>query len=181
MTKCPRCGYQLREPDWRCPECSYEFDKQLEDNQFRSTSPQQQPTMAVAQSGGGTVTVLAPHRYPAWILLIGLSIVAALVISLIQLPHYYRAAVLVQRAESLAEQFQDKSAVGFFTNALEITPSSRRARIGLAISYFKSPDDEDHKKALEVLQGLTLKGDEWQKLKNAMPVAYQHFFTEVKK
>ncbi len=23
--KCPRCGYVLEYPDWRCPECYYEF------------------------------------------------------------------------------------------------------------------------------------------------------------
>jgi len=25
MIKCPRCGYVLEYPDWRCPECYYEF------------------------------------------------------------------------------------------------------------------------------------------------------------
>jgi rubrerythrin len=23
--KCPRCGYAMEYPDWRCPECFYEF------------------------------------------------------------------------------------------------------------------------------------------------------------
>ena len=29
-TKCPRCGHEWREPDWRCPECYYEFGTPLE-------------------------------------------------------------------------------------------------------------------------------------------------------
>jgi cytochrome c-type biogenesis protein CcmH/NrfG len=98
-----------------------------------------------------------------------------------ELPPYYRAAKLVQRAETLAALGQDKSAVGFFTNALEITPSSRRARLGIALSYFRSPDDEDHKKGLEALQGLALEKDEWDKLSAVMPAAYRSLFTDVEK
>ena len=109
------------------------------------------------------------------------GIVTALVVSLIQLPPYYRAASLLQRAETFAEHGQQKNAVEFFANALELTPSSKRARIGLAVSYFRSPDEEDHKKALEVLQGLTLEKDDWQKLAAVMPAEYRRFFTNVKK
>lgn len=28
--KCPKCGYIMDEPDWRCPECYYEFEEDVE-------------------------------------------------------------------------------------------------------------------------------------------------------
>jgi uncharacterized Zn finger protein (UPF0148 family) len=28
-TKCPRCGHEWKEPDWRCPDCYYEFGTEL--------------------------------------------------------------------------------------------------------------------------------------------------------
>jgi hypothetical protein len=134
----------------------------------------------VEQSGAETPVALTPHRYPAWIWLIGLGIVVMLAVALNKLPPYYRAATLVQSAETLAEDGHDNSAVEFYMKALEITPSSKRVRLGLAISYFRSPDEEDHKKGLGVLQGLTLDKDEWQKLTAVMPAAYQRLFTDVK-
>ena len=127
-----------------------------------------------------TAPALAPHRYPAWIWLMGLGILATLAVALNELPPYYRAAKLVERAETLAAHGQDKSAVDLFTNALEITPSSKRARLGIALSYFRSPDDEDHKKGLEALQGLSLEKDEWDKLSAVMPAQYRSLFSDVK-
>jgi hypothetical protein len=125
----------------------------------------------------GTAVPLEPHTYPPWIWLIGFGIFAMLVVSLIQLPSYYRAATLLGRAETLAEHGQDKNAVKLYTSVLEIIPSSKRARIELAISYFRSPDEDDHKRALEALQGLTFDKDEWQKLTAVMPVTYRQLFT----
>lgn len=29
-TKCPRCGHEWKEPDWRCPKCYYEFGNEVE-------------------------------------------------------------------------------------------------------------------------------------------------------
>jgi hypothetical protein len=111
----------------------------------------------------------------------GFGILATLAVALNELPPYYRAARLVQRAETLAARGQDKSAVDFFTNALEITPSSKRARLGIALSYFRSPDDEDHKKGLEALEGLALERSEWDKLSAVMPAEYRSLFTDVEK
>ena len=32
--RCPKCGFQLEYPDWRCPECYYEFpDFELRDEE----------------------------------------------------------------------------------------------------------------------------------------------------
>lgn len=81
----------------------------------------------------------------------GLGILTAVVVSLLQFPPYYRAAVSVQHAEAVAAQGQDRNAVEFFLNEVRLVPGSKRARIGLAISYFRSPDDVDHQRALEVL------------------------------
>jgi hypothetical protein len=145
-----------------------------------SPPPFGRSTMDVDQSQLESATALTPHHYPPWVVLMGLGIVAALVISLIQLPPYFRAAVLLRHAETLADHGQDRRAVEFFTNALEVTPSSKRARIGLAVSYFRSPDADDHKKGLGTLEGLTLDKGEWRTLAAVMPAEYQHLFTATK-
>lgn len=142
-------------------------------------APEQPPDSEVEQTT--KPPALAPHRYPAWIWLVGLGILATLAVALYELPPYYRAATLVQQAETFAAHGQNKSAVDFFTTALEITPKSKRARLGIALSYFRSADGEDHKKGLEALQGLTIEKDEWAKLSAVMPRAYRSLFTDVKK
>jgi hypothetical protein len=111
----------------------------------------------------------------------GLGILATLVIALRDLPPYYRAATLVQRAETLAARGDDKNAAARFRDALEITSSSKRVRLGLAMSYFRSSEDEDHKKGLEALQGITLEKDEWEKVSAVMPAAYRSLFSDVKR
>ncbi len=177
MTSCPRCGYQLWKPDWRCPECYYEFA----DNEAVLDAGKVRSEMISAQPEVETVSALEFYKYPKLIQWMFIGIAGALVFSLIRLPPFYRAAALMQRAEVLAQQAQDKSAVEFYTKALEIAPSSKRARIGLAVSYFRSADNADHEKAMDVLQGITLDKDEYRRLVDAMPVDYQRYFTEVKK
>ena len=124
---------------------------------------------------------LPPHQYPAWVCLIGLAIVAALVVALIQLPPYYRAAKLLRLGEVSAEEGRHGSAVEAFRSALELTPSSRRVRIGLAVSYFKSQKDADHKKGLEAVQGMILEYSERLRLLDAAPPGYVHLLPDIKK
>ena len=93
---------------------------------------------------------LASHRYPIWICLMGLGVTAVLVLSLIQLPSLYRAALLLHRGEMLAEHGPDNSAIESLTNALITAPASKRVRIALDTSYFKSPDVRNQKKASPV-------------------------------
>ena len=109
------------------------------------------------------------------------GILVSLIASLAELPHYYQAATLLHTAEKLSEQHEDKSAVEAYNNALKIVPTSKRARVGLAVSYFRSPDKQDRKKAMAVLQGLTLDKHEWERLSAVMPPAYQRLFTDAKK
>jgi tetratricopeptide (TPR) repeat protein len=181
MTNCPRCGYQLRKPDWRCPECFYEFDRPLAENEAAPDAGMERSEMLSAQPAVENVRALEPYKYPKFIQWMCIAIVGVLVFSLIRLPPLYRAAALLQRAEVFLKQGRDRSAVEFYTKVLEITPRSKRARIGLAVSYFRSSDSADHEKAMDILQGMTFDKDEYQQLADAMPVDYQRFFTEVKK
>jgi tetratricopeptide (TPR) repeat protein len=169
--ECPRCGKVDPEDAILC-DCGFAFNP---------TSIEQQTPSGTELLGMEPPTALAPHQYPAWIWLMGFGILATLFASLVQLPPYYSAAVLVQRAEARAKRGQDRSAIEFYVSALELAPSSKRARIGLASSYFRSPKVEDHKKALGLLQGITLEKDEWRDLAAVMPAEYQRLFTDVKK
>jgi tetratricopeptide (TPR) repeat protein len=107
----------------------------------------------------------------------GLGLIVALLTSAIRLPPYYRAAVLLKEAETLSENGQDRKAIGFFQKALEITPTAKRARMGIALAYFTSTDEDDHKRGLLALEGLTVGKDDWQKLVAVMPPEYQRYFT----
>lgn len=126
----------------------------------------------------GTAIPLRPHRYPFWIWLIGIGLVAALLASVIHLPPYYHAATLLKEAEALSEQGRDSKAIEFYKRTLAITPTAKRAKIGIAVAYFKSTDVEDHKKALLALQGITLRKGDWSRLTAVMPTEYQQFFTK---
>jgi predicted Zn-dependent protease len=109
-----------------------------------------------------------------------LGICYLLAVSLNQLPPYYRAAALKLRGDYFSEHGQRERAVEAFTNSLQLAPSSSGVRIGLAIAYFQSPSDADHKKALKVLGGLTIEKRDWEKLTAVMPKDYLHFFNDVK-
>jgi hypothetical protein len=106
----------------------------------------------------------------------GLGLTVALVMSAVRLPPYYRAATYLKQAETAAESGQDKNAIEFFQKVLEITPSAKRARIGIAIAYFRSSDEDDHKRGLLALEGLTIGKDDWQRLVAVMPAEYRQFF-----
>jgi hypothetical protein len=121
---------------------------------------------------------LPPYLYPRWIWLTCIVIAAMFVISMVGLPSHYRTAVLVKKAEKLERSGDRKGAIRLFEEARTITPKSRRTRIGLAISYFKSTSKQDHARALEVLEGVSLEAEEWFKLKKAMPREYQPLFTQ---
>jgi hypothetical protein len=167
---CSKCGQTRAEGATQC-SCGFSFDS---GSVNELVGPPGQPSVPPPPP------TLAPHQYPLWIKLMGLAILACLATSLYQLPPYYRAGTLLNRAETLAEHGDHKSAADFFLRALEIAPSSKRVRIGLAFSYFKSSDPEDHKKALNVLEGVTIEKDDWQKLSAVMPASYRHLFTGVK-
>jgi hypothetical protein len=137
------------------------------------TSLEQVPASAEA--------ALVPHRYPISVFLAGLCVVASAAVAIKQLPPYYHAASLLQRAEALASHGQDKEAIQIFTDALQVTPDSRRIRIRMSISYFRSPDEADHEKATDVIGGMTFDKYEWADLSPAIPAAYQSRFTTGKK
>jgi len=101
----------------------------------------------------------------------------ALAVSMIQLPPYVKAVRLVKRAEALAALRRHHDAANVLESALEIVPSSKRIRIGLAIEYFLSPDEPDRAKGLHALEGVTLDKDEWAKVRAAMPAEYLRYFT----
>lgn len=107
----------------------------------------------------------------------GLVLIVALLTSVIRLPPFYPAAILLKQAETLSENGQDQKAIAFFQKTLEITPTAKRARVGIALAYFRSADEDDHKRGLLALEGLTIGKDDWQQLVAVMPPEYQHFFT----
>jgi thioredoxin-like negative regulator of GroEL len=110
-----------------------------------------------------------------------LGVVWAIALSLKQLPPYYRAATLIKQADTLVKQGRDKDAVEFYAQVLDLVPTSKRARMGMAMAYFKSPQEEDRKKGLAAIKGLSFEDDEWKKLAAVMPPEYQRLYKVEKK
>jgi hypothetical protein len=123
-----------------------------------------------------TQVALPPHRYPLWILALAVAIVLALVLSLVQLPPYYRAASLTHLAEIQAREGQHANAARYFVEALDKAPDSRRIRLGLAIALFHSTAEADRQQALQVLKGVELDSDEWRRVSAVMPPGYQQLY-----
>src|SRR5262249_14730303 len=112
---------------------------------------------------------LRPHRYPAWLVASGIAIVAATVYSLVLLPSYLHAFCSVRRAEA-AQARGDRALAGCsFLEALHFVPSSKEARIGLAILLFQDPAEAAERRGLAYLDGVSVDNDEWNRIAAAVP------------
>jgi hypothetical protein len=113
---------------------------------------------------------LRPHRYPAWLVASGIAIVMATVYSVVLLPSYLQAFYAVRRAEAAQAQGDRALAERTFLQALQSVPSSKEARIELAILLFQDPADEVQRRGLEYLYGLTVDNQEWKSIEAALPI-----------
>lgn len=124
---------------------------------------------------------LRPFEYPWWVLFFVSAILLSAFSSIVHVPTYLKAAIQLKHAEEAADQKQFPDAITAYENVLELTPSSKRAKLGVAYSLFARGQDDDHYIAMDYLEGLTIAKHDWEKLTSVMPAAYQDFFTQVER
>jgi hypothetical protein len=124
---------------------------------------------------------LRPYQYPIWVLFVCALISLSAATSLTQVPTQIRALGNLWIAEAADSKGDHLTAISKFRDVLAEEPTSRNAKLGLAIALFSNKSQEAAEEALNILQGMTLSQDEWDQLTKAMPTQYQTYFDKVKK
>jgi hypothetical protein len=126
------------------------------------------------------IPALPPHKYPLWVKLFGVGIVMAILYSLVLLPEYLVAAKKMRAAEAAYQNGDYQSSLELYRYVLETVPTSKKARIGAALTIFSDGDKSNDEVGLGLLQGITLDKDNWARITSVMPVEYQQYFGDVK-
>jgi TIR domain len=121
---------------------------------------------------------LRPHQYPIWVLFFCALIALSAFASLIWVPTRVSALANLWIAEIAESKGDHLMAISQFRNVLGQVPTSRNAKIGLAIALFSSKAPEAAAEALTTLQGVTIPRSEWDRLTKVMPTEYQPYFAE---
>lgn len=124
---------------------------------------------------------LEPHQYPLLIQIFGLSVIAFFVYSLYLFPQYLSAAKNLKLGENLLDQKKYSEAIVSFKKVIAEVPSSKEAKILLAISHFSNDNVEDDIDGIDYLQGIELYETDWQRVSKVMPIEYQIYFQTVNK
>ena len=75
--------------------------------------------------------------------------------SLYLIPPYIAASQELRAAQKALAKSDYDSAIKFYTNVLDIAPTSEKARIGMAEALFTSPNVKDHKPALDIITSIS--------------------------
>jgi hypothetical protein len=124
---------------------------------------------------------MPPHRYPPWLIACAAAVLLAAIYSLAIVPGYFRAARLLRRSQHEIADGRLDAAKEHLEGVLKVVPTSKTARIELAIVTFRNPSPSEHLKALGYLEGLEIDKSDMERLRKAMPDEYQRFFTTKKK
>jgi hypothetical protein len=108
-------------------------------------------------------------------------VILAALYSLTLLPSLYGAARLLHKAERATSEIDTRLAENLLLDVLRSAPSSARARIDLAILYFRTSSETDQRKALDLLSGLKINEDNWRRISAVLPDKYRSLFQSEKK
>jgi hypothetical protein len=123
---------------------------------------------------------LPRHRYPAWLVAAGLSIIVATTYSATLLPSYLNAFCAIRIAEAAHARGDRSLAESKLLEALRIVPSSKSARIELAVVLFENPATDVQRRGLGYLQGITLDKAEWRRIDAVLPSEFRDYFQTVR-
>jgi hypothetical protein len=107
-------------------------------------------------------------------------VILAALYSLTLLPSLYGAARLLHKAERATSEIDTRLAENLLLDVLRSAPSSARARIDLAILYFRTSSETDQRKALDLLSGLKINEDNWRRISAVLPDKYRSLFQSEK-
>ena len=119
---------------------------------------------------------LRPYQYLIWVLFVFALIALSVFASLSSVPSQIHALGNLWIAEAAESKGDYSMAISQFRNVLGEVPTSREAKLGLAIALFSSKSPEAAADALTILQGITIDHYEWDRLAEVMPTEYQTYF-----
>jgi len=122
---------------------------------------------------------LQRHKYPTIVVVFAIVIAMMTVYSLFLLPKYVFASKNLKTAEEASEQSEYDRAAALYLEVLNEVPSSKRAKIGIALALFSNDNLEDDEVAVIALSDVTIYPSDWEKLVRVMPVEYQEYFVDV--
>ena len=126
-----------------------------------------------------THQALLPHKYPILIKIIGIVVIGLFLYSLYLVPQYFTASKNLKNGENFLNQQNYRQAIISLEKVVEKVPSSKEAKILLAIAYFSNSDTEDDQNGIYHLQDITLYESDWNKVSAVMPEEYQELFNTI--
>jgi len=126
-----------------------------------------------------THQALQPHKYPVFIKIIGAVVIGLFLYSLYLVPLYFTASKNLKKGENFLNQRNYTKAIISLEKVVEQVPSSKEAKILLAIAYFSNSDTEDDQNGIYHLQDITLYESDWNKVSAVMPEEYQELFNTI--
>jgi hypothetical protein len=124
---------------------------------------------------------LKPHHYPAWLVAFTALIFGAVVYSATLIAPYLDAFVALRRAEAAVAAGDRTAAEARLRDVLRLFPSSKAARIDMAVMLLADPSEAQQRRGLDYLAGITLGKSEWQRVSAVLPEKFRGAFTVTKK
>jgi hypothetical protein len=126
-------------------------------------------------------TPLKPHRHPAWLLAVSALVIGAVVYSATLIPPYLGALVAVRRAHEAIAAGDRTAAETQLLDVLRLVPSSKSARIDIAVLLLADPSEKRQRRGLDYLAGIKLDKYAWQRVSAVLPDKFRGVFTTVKR
>jgi hypothetical protein len=139
--------------------------------------------MTSAEQGAAGIgpTPLKAHRYPAWLLGFASLVVAAVVYSATLIPPYFNAAVALTHGHWAVGAKDRTAAEAYYLDVLQLVPSSKAARLELAILLLAEPSEARQRRGLYYLTGIKLDKHDWEKVSAVLPDKFRGAFTTTSK
>jgi hypothetical protein len=134
----------------------------------------------VAASPVGPIP-LKPHRYPAWLLAFTALVIGAFVYSATLITPYVKAFVALRRAEAAISARDRTVAEARLLDVLRLFPSSKSARVGIAVLLVADPSETQQRRGLDYLDGIKLNKYEWQRVSAVLPEKFRDAFISVER
>lgn len=133
------------------------------------------------ESLNNTLVALPPHKYPKSIIFFSCLILIAVFYSAKLLPQYIAAAKIMKEGNEAFKSRNYKKAAQLYIHVLDSQPTSFNAKISAAEAIFLAKDVGSYQLAMDLLEGLTLKGSNWDRIRLSLPKNYEQYFTTKKK
>ena len=119
---------------------------------------------------------LRPHYYLDFIKISWFVLICFLLLTIFLSNKYIRSARASHKGEDSYSFGKYEDAKENYAVALNYTPNSEKAKIGMAMACFATKDTTDDEEGLHYLDDLTLDDGDWGKLSTVMPEKYKAYF-----